>query len=64
MEQQERRMDALDYPPPSASILRSSGWWEVRMFSPMTFVVFVILTVLEVLAMMGVAYVIARRWLM
>jgi hypothetical protein len=34
------------------------------MFSPMTFVVFVILTVLAVLAMMGVAYVIARRWLM
>jgi hypothetical protein len=30
----------------------------------MIFVVFVILAVLEVLAMMGVAYIIARRWLM
>jgi hypothetical protein len=30
----------------------------------MIFVVFVILAVLEVLVMMGVAYVIARRWLM
>jgi hypothetical protein len=29
----------------------------------MIFVVFVILAVLEVLAMMGVAYIIARRWL-
>jgi hypothetical protein len=30
----------------------------------MLFIVFVILAVLEVLAMMGVAYIIARRWLM
>jgi hypothetical protein len=30
----------------------------------MIFIVFVILAVLEVLAMMGVAYIIARRWLM
>jgi hypothetical protein len=64
MEQQERRTDALNYPPPVASVLRSSSQWKMRRLNPMIFVVFVILAVLEVLAMMGVAYVIARRWRM
>jgi cobalamin biosynthesis Mg chelatase CobN len=48
--------------PPSSSV-RPSLFGAVRRLTPMTFIVFVILAVLAVLVLLGVAYIIARRWL-